>query len=133
MSDSIWPHRWHPTRLPCPWDSPGMNSGVGCHFLFQCMKVKRKSEVAQSCLTLSDPMDHSLPGSSVQGIFQARVLGWGASAFSELRDNYTQISCYINLAKISNTGIFMSQICLNCALRFAHYLKVKLRKEFYLQ
>ena len=74
--------RWQPTRLPRPWDSPGKNTGVGCHFLLQCMKVKRKSEVAQSCLTLGDPMDCSLPGSSVHGIFQARVLEWGAIAFS---------------------------------------------------
>ena len=71
-----------PTRLPCPWDSPGKNTGVGCHFLLQCMKVKSETEVAQSCPTLSDPMDCSLPGSSVHGIFQARVLEWGAIAFS---------------------------------------------------
>ena len=77
------PHRRPPTRLPCPWDSPGKNTGVGCHFLLQCMKVKRESEVAQSCLTLSDPMDCSLTGSSIHGIFQARVLEWGAIAFSE--------------------------------------------------
>ena len=82
MSDSVRPHRWQPTRLPRPWDSPGKNTGVGCHFLLQCMKVKSKSEVAQSCLTLSDPMDCSLPGSSVHGIFQARVLEWSAIAFS---------------------------------------------------
>ena len=74
--------RWQPTRLPCPWDSPGKNSGVGCHFLLQCMKVKSESEVAQSCPTLRDHMDCSLPGSSVHGIFQARVLEWGAIAFS---------------------------------------------------
>ena len=67
---------------PCPWDSPGKNSGVGCHFLLQCMKVKSESEVAQSCLTLSNPMDCSLPGASIHGIFQARVLEWGAIAFS---------------------------------------------------
>ena len=73
MSNSVWPHRWQPTRLPCPWDSPGKNTGVGCHFLLQCMQVKSESEVAQSCPTLSDPMDCSLPGSSVHGIFQARV------------------------------------------------------------
>ena len=79
---TLWPHRWQPTRLPCPWDSPGKNTGVGCHFLLQCMKVKSESEVAQSCLTLSNPMDCSLPGSSVHGIFQARVLEWGAIAFS---------------------------------------------------
>ena len=82
MSDSVRPHRWQPTRLPHPWDSPGKNTGVGCHFLLQCMKVKRESEVAQSCPTLSDPMDCSLPGSSVHGIFQSRVLEWGAIAFS---------------------------------------------------
>ena len=76
------PHRWQPTRLPRPWDSPGKNTGVGCHFLLQCMKVKRESEVVQLCLTLSDPMDCSLPGSSVHGLFQARVLEWGAIAFS---------------------------------------------------
>ena len=79
VSDSVRPHRRKPTRLPRPWDSPGKNTGVGCHFLLQCMKVK--SEVSQSCPTLSDPMDCSPPGSSVYGIFQARVLEWGAIAF----------------------------------------------------
>ena len=82
MSDSVPPQRWQPTRLHRPWDSPGKNTGVGCHFLLQCMKVKSESEVAQSCPTLSDPMDCSLPGSCVHGIFQARVLEWGAIAFS---------------------------------------------------
>ena len=72
------PHRWQSTRLRCPWDSPGKNTGAGCHFLLQCMKVKTESEVTQSCSTLSDPMDCSLPGSSAHGIFQARVLEWGA-------------------------------------------------------
>ena len=76
MSDSVRPRRRQPTRLPCPWDSPGRNTGVGCHFLRQCMQVKSESEVAQSCPTLSDPMDCSLPGSSIHGIFQARVLEW---------------------------------------------------------
>ena len=71
-----------PIRLPCPWDSPGKNTGVGCHFLLQCMKVKSKSEDAQSYPTPSDPMDCRLPGSSVHRIFQARVLEWGAIAFS---------------------------------------------------
>ena len=75
-------HRRQPTRLPHPWDSPGKNTGVGCHFLLQCMEVKSKSEVTQLCLTLSDPMDCSLPGSSIPGILQARVLEWGATAFS---------------------------------------------------
>ena len=83
MSNSVRPHRRQPTRLRRPWDSPGKNTRVACHFLLQCMKVKSESEVAQSCLTLSDPMDCSLWGSSVHGIFQARILEWGAIAFSE--------------------------------------------------
>ena len=82
MSDSVRPHRRQPTRLPCPWDSPGKNTGVGCHCLLQCMKVRGESEVAQSCPTLSNPMDYSLPGSSIHRIFQARVLELGAIAFS---------------------------------------------------
>ena len=79
---TVQPHRRQLTRLPRPWDSPGKNTGVGCHFLLQYMKVKSESEVFQSCPTPSDPMDCSLPGSSVHGIFQARVLEWGAIAFS---------------------------------------------------
>ena len=82
MFDSVRPQRRQPTRLPHPWDSPGKNTGMGCHFLLQCMKVKSESEVAQSCPTLRDPMDCSLPGSSIHGIFQARVLECGAIAFS---------------------------------------------------
>ena len=93
QSDSVRPHRPQPTRLPRPWDSPGKNTGVGCRFLLQCMKVKSESEVAQSCLTLSNPMDCSPPGSSVHGIFQARVLGWGAIAFS---DTYTHLHNFYN-------------------------------------
>ena len=69
-------------QAPRPWDSPGKNTGVGCHFLLQCMEVKSESEVTQSCPTLSDRMDCSPPGSSIHGIFQARVLEWGAIAFS---------------------------------------------------
>ena len=72
-----------PTRLPCPWDSQGKNTGVGCHFLLQCMKAKSESEVTQLCPTLSDSMNCSSPGSSIHGIFQARVLEWGAIAFSD--------------------------------------------------
>ena len=91
------PHRGQPTRLPHPWDSPGKNTGVGCHFFLQCMKVKSESEVAQSCPTLHDPMDCSLPDSSIHGIFQARVLEWGAIASSVF---YT----YIHL--IIKTGLW---------------------------
>ena len=82
MSNSVRLHRRQPTRLPRPWDSPGKNTGVSCHFLPQCMKVKSESEVTQSCPTLCDPIDCSLPGSFIHGIFQARVLEWGATAFS---------------------------------------------------
>ena len=94
------------TRLLCPWDSPGKNTGVGCHFLLQCMKVKSESEVAQSCPTLHDPMDCSLPGSSVHGIFQARVLEWGAIASSIIlweikkkKDSYLSMIYYESLQK----------------------------------
>ena len=83
VSDFVQPHRRQPTRFPLPWDSPGKNTGVGCHFLLQCIKVKSEREVAQSCPTLHDPMDCSLPGSFIHGIFQARVLEWGAIAFSK--------------------------------------------------
>ena len=92
MSDSVRPHRQQPIRLPRPWDSPGENIGVGRHFLLQCMKVKSESKVAQSCLTLSDPMYCSLPGSSVHGIFQARVLEWDAIAFSIIIASAKQIA-----------------------------------------
>ena len=92
-------HRWQPTRLPHPWDSPGKNTGVGCHLLLQCMKVESEREVAQSCPTPSDPMDCSPPGSSVHGSFQARVLEWVASAFSKLKHALcTKIHrCYFKL------------------------------------
>ena len=93
VSDSVQPCRRQPTRLPRPWDSPGKNTGVGCHFLLQCMKVKSESDVSQSCPTLSDPMDCSPPGSSVHGIFQARVLEWGAIAFSKYTYKASQFVC----------------------------------------
>ena len=92
----VRPHRQQPTRLPRPWDSPGKNIGVGCDFLLQCMKVKSESEVAQSCPTLGDLMDCSPPGSSVHGIFQARVWEWGAIAFSGIH----MIKCIKAIHKI---------------------------------
>ena len=101
MSDSVQPHRRQPTRILCPWDSPGKNTGVGCHFLLQCMKVKSEREVAQSCPTPSDPMDCSLPGSSIHGIFQARVLEWGAIAFSEILSRYSNLGCSYFLSSLS--------------------------------
>ena len=84
MSNSVRPHRRQPTKLCCRWDSPGKNTGVGCHFLLQCMKVKSEREVAQLCPTPSNPIDCSLPRFSIHGIFQARVLEWGAIAFSDI-------------------------------------------------
>ena len=96
VSDDVRPHRRQRTRHRHPWDSPGKNTGVGCHFLLQCVKVKSESEVAQSFLTLSDPMDCSPPGSSVHGILQARVLEWGASAFSTKNQSWNNLSNKIN-------------------------------------
>ena len=104
------PHRRQPTRLPRPWDSPGKNTGVGCHFLLQCINVKSESEVAQSCPTLRDPMDCSLPGSSIHGIFQARVLEWGAIALS------------INLILTWYSGLYI-QIWSHISGKFLFYLK----------
>ena len=89
---SVQPHRQQPTRLPRPWDSPGKNTGVGCHFLLQCMRVKSESEVAQSCPTLHDPMDCSPPGSSIHGIFPGNSTGF----FSESPVNHTLKNAYVN-------------------------------------
>ena len=96
----VRPHRQQPTRLPHPWDSPGKNTGVGCHFLLQCMKVKSESEVTQSCPTPSNPMDCSLLGSPVHGISQARVLEWGAIAFSKECSNYCTIALISHTSKV---------------------------------
>ena len=90
MSDSVRPLRLQPSRLHCSWDSSGKNTGVGCRFLLQCMKVK-KWKWDHSCATLCNPMDCSPLGSSAHGIFQARVLEWGAIAFSATP---SIISCY---------------------------------------
>ena len=120
MPNSVRPHRRQPTRLPRPWDSPGKNTGVGCHFLLQCMKVKSESEVAQSFPTLSDPMDRSLPGSSVHGIFQATVLEWGAIAFSNNESQLTSGSlgskahCHHSSITRPPQGLC---ICCSCFLR----------------
>ena len=102
MSDSVRPHRRQPARLPRPWESPGKNTGVGCHFLLQSMRVKSESEVAQLCPTLSIPMDCSLPGSSVHGIFQARVLEWGAIAFSDIK---------LRRCKLFLSGKYVNALC----------------------
>ena len=111
MSDSVRPHRRQPTRLCCPWDSPGKNTGVGCHFLLQCTKMKSESEVAQSCLTLSDPMDCSLTGTSVHGIFQARVLEWGAIAFSNINLMATKLISWFNLNNRILLCSFLTKWC----------------------
>ena len=115
MSDSVRPHRRQTTRLPHPWDSPGKKTGVGCHFLLQCMKVKSESEVAQSCPTLCDPMDFSLLGSSVHGIFQAGVLEWAAIAFS-----LKHLGCLIISSSSSSLLMGYSagdQTCASCVCR----------------
>ena len=131
MSDSVRPQRRQPIRLPRPWDSPGKNTGVGCHFLLQCMKVKSESQVAQSYLTLSDPMDYSLPGFSIHRIFQAKVLEWGAIAFS--RKHVLTSSIYMQQSNFPSTvywrdclfpsvyshllyWLLIDHLCVKCAL-----------------
>ena len=106
VSDSVRPHRLQPTRLLHPWDSPGKNTGVGCHFLLQCMKVESESEVTQLCLTLRDPMDCSLPGSSIHGICQARVPEWAAIAFSP-NATWETLKC-IHLFVLFLNGLYIS-------------------------
>ena len=108
MSDPVRPRKRQPTRLPRPWDSQGKNTGVGCHFLLQSVKVKSESEVAQSCSTCSDLMDRSLPDSSVHGIFQARVLEWGAIAFSSICLNH--IKKYEILRNTPDQGVEKNEI-----------------------
>ena len=127
MSNSVRPHGLQPTRLPRPWDSPGKNTGVGCHYLLQCMKVESESEVAQLCLTLSNPMDCSLPGSSIHGIFQATVLEWGAIAFSLPGQAYIFIHKLLTLDRFLTANrmrlfffffnIYLSVLDLSCTCR----------------
>ena len=112
--DSVRPHRPQPTRLPSPWDSPGKNTGAGCHLLLQCMKVKSESEVAQLCPTLNDPMDYSPPGSFIHWIFQARVPAWGAIAFSALYASSFRILIEFNFFY---TEIF----CISSNILFPHH------------
>ena len=110
MSDSVRPQRRQPTRLPHPWDSPGKNTGRGCHFLLQCMKMKSESEVAQACPTPSKPMDCSLPGSSVHGICQARVLEWVAISFSGKRS-----LVFPEISSLSHSIVFLYFFALTAA------------------
>ena len=116
MSNSVRPHRQQPTRLPHPWDSPGKTTGVGCHLFLQRMKVKSESEAAQSCPTLSDPVDCSPPCSS-HGIFQARVLEWGAIAFSSCDTNSAEFQSLssshdITSVPATSTARLEGEICL---------------------
>ena len=123
MSDSVRPHRRQSTRLPHPWDSPGKNTGVGCHVLLQCMKVKSESEMVQSCPTCSDPMDWSLPGSSIHGMFQARVLEWGAIAFSSSLMITTQMA-------ISTEPLSIKQFHLSHTYFYYNFQKTQSAKFF---
>ena len=110
MSDSVRPHGRQPARLPHPWDSPVKKTGVGCHFLLQIMKVKSESEVAQSCLTLCNPMYCSPPGSSIHGILQARVLEWGATAFPVSYQESPQIGLvqFSSVQSLSHVRLFVT-------------------------
>ena len=113
MSDPVRPHRQQATRLHHPWDSPDKNTGMGCHFLLQCMKMKSESEVTQSYVTLSDPMDSSPPGSSIHGIFQARVLEWGAISFSE---QFYILKTQLYIAFCAITYILSSYPLMDCQI-----------------
>ena len=119
MYDSVRPHRRQPTRLPCPWDSPGKNTGVGCHFLLQCMKVESEREVVQSCPTLSNTMDCSLAGSSVHGRFQARVLAWGAIAFSNSVELLFIKTCCLCFLWCYSGMDFLPSFCCKIAVFFS--------------
>ena len=120
MSDSVRPHRQQPTRLLHPWEFPGKSTGVGCHCLLQCMKVKSEREVTQLCPTLSDPMDCSPPGSSIHGIFQARVLEWVAIAFSGIFSTHTQIHVHTQHAYIDTTFNHPFHLCIKTAFTHNH-------------
>ena len=122
MSDSVQPHRRQPTRLPRPWDSPGKNTGVGCHFLLPGMTVKSESEVAQSCPTLSDPMDCSPPGSSVHGIFQARVLEWGLPFNNKVQLSETARRSNQSILKEISPGISLEGMMLKLKLQYFGHL-----------
>jgi len=134
VSDSVLPHRWQPTGLPCPWDSPGKNTGVGCHFLLQCMKVKSESEVAQLRLTLRDPMDCGPPGSSVHGIFQARVLEWGAIDWYTLSQIHFVSHGAEGKTQFSSSASLLCQLKSSdlgglrpCSMRLINYSKMHLK------
>ena len=127
MSDSVRPHRWQPIRLPHPWDSPGKNTGVSCHFFLQCMKVKIDSEVAQSSPTLRDPMDSSPPGSSAHGIFQARVLEWGAIAFSWVQSLLSLVSCKATW-RVFWHPLLLCMVCYLLASR-VNFIKARLYQD----
>ena len=117
MSDSVRPHRRQPTRLCRPWDSPGKNTGVGCHCLLHCVKVKSESEVAQSRPARSDPMDCSLPGSFIRGIFKARVLEWLAIAFSAVtshRDPYWRFFEVTAVLLLSRFSLSFDNVTIMC-------------------
>ena len=126
VSNSVRPHRQQPTRLSHPWDSPGRNTGVGCHFLLQCMQVKSEREVTQSCPTLCNPMDCSLPGSSAHGIFQAKVLEWGAIAFSDTLHKVLLISAFLatNYLTPHYQSVSLPSTCYNQHLCFWNWYLV---------
>ena len=130
MSDSVRPHRWQPTRLPCPWDSPGKNTGVGCHFLLQCIKVKSESELAQSSPTLHDPMDCSPPGSSTHGIFQARGLEWVSIAFyyQTFPPSFFTCSLHVNRFKSELKAVFITVVLSNSVYSTAQLPRETIRK-----
>ena len=120
MSDSVRPHRRQPNRLCRPWDSPGKNTGVGCHFLLQCRKVKSESDVARSYPTVRDLMDCSLPGSSIHGVFWARVLDWSATAFSKHAVSF-KIPRHFSQNRKKNSTTCMKMLLFSCQVMSDSY------------
>ena len=134
MSNSVRPHRRQPTRLPHPWDSPGKNTGVGCHFHLQCMKVKSEREVTQSCPTLSNPMDCSPPGSSVHSIFQARVVFTTSATKrplhflnpdSQVRHSDKQMTILFNILCVADRYSVSCPRCAQNTLAVSRFLQVR--------
>ena len=137
MSDSVRPQRWQPTRLSCPWDSPGKNTGVGCHFLLQCMTVKSESEVAQSCPTLSDPMDCSPPGSSMgvsrQDYWSGVPLPSPLLTLGEYKSLWTSNKhiCSLDSIKVSNASGTITKLLIISSGRDTETEKVSINCSHY--
>ena len=136
MSDPVWPHRWQPTRLPHPWDSPGKNTGVGCHFLLQCMKVKIESDVTQSCPTLSDPMDWSLSAPLSMGFYRQKSTGVGCHCLLRSKSCLPIIWLFLfslkfYLIKMSRTDLQWKEVDMHHSYLVNGWMKEHFSSDFF--